>query len=354
MPSFPNKIRFQSSKDRTLCTSSIVGGGKDVALTGDLIGWRYDQPMHHVDGTDLYYYSKQLESDARVTYRFTRDLQKAITDTLNPRVHRTRWFGRSNWFQMPDWHPPAHLENHELAAKGRIDTLEFKTQIRDDSLSIPVYLPAEYESSSTRYPVVYFHEGDLAQSKGQLQQSLDYLLGRDVEPVIVVFVPRLLQGGSRYLGAQGDKYLTAFVDELIPAVDQKYRTWASREMRANMGCGFQGGFLSYIATIKKPGAVGKLAVQSMWWDSREDENVRNILPSPSEYPLSIYIAWGRYDLHSPLEGAANIKKSTRRGAELLTEAGYKYEGGEFNGGHGWHSWKTRTDKMFETLFPLQQ
>jgi enterochelin esterase-like enzyme len=290
-----------------------------------------------------------------VTYRFTRNLNKSVPDTLNPRVFKSMFFGRASWFHMPGWRAPDPLEDHDLSARGSIDTLDFKTQLREENLPIPVYLPTGYEKSDKRYPVVYFHEGNLAQSNGQLQKSLDYLMGRSVEPVIVVFIPRLLKGGyTKYLGAQGDKYLSAFVDELIPAVDEKYRTNANREMRANMGCGFLGGFLAYTTSIKQPGAVGRVAIQSMWWDSREDQRFQGKLPSPSEQPLKIYIAWGKYDLVSRLEGGADIKKSTRRAAELLTEAGYTYKGGEFNDGHGWGSWKIRTDRMFETLFPLHK
>ena len=147
--------------------------------------------------------------------------------------------------------------------------------------------------------------------------------------------------------------MKAFVDELIPSIDQKYRTISTPEMRANMGCGFFGGFAAFNATFSRPETVGKLAIQSMWWDSKEDQNVHSLLTSPQDRPLEIYLAWGRYDLYSPLE-VTDIRNSNQRVAEILTTAGYAYRGGEFNDGYGWISWRSRTDSIFNTLFPLEK
>ena len=39
-------------------------------------------------------------------------------------------------------------------------------------------------------------------------------------------------------------------------------------------------------------------------------------------------------------------------ARALEENGYEFVGGETHEGGGWPSWRNRTDKMLETLFPL--
>lgn len=90
----------------------------------------------------------------------------------------------------------------------------------------------------------------------------------------------------------------------------------------------------------------------MWWDTKEDQNVHSLLTSPQDLPLDIYLAWGRYDLLSPLE-VTDIRKSNQRVAEILETAGYTFEGGEFNDGYGWINWKSRTDRIFSKLFPLE-
>ena len=48
----------------------------------------------------------------------------------------------------------------------------------------------------------------------------------------------------------------------------------------------------------------------------------------------------------------DIGKSSESFAELLKAKGYSFVGGEVNDGAGWASWRNRTNKIFETIFPL--
>jgi enterochelin esterase-like enzyme len=240
------------------------GEAKEMVLHSDFVGWRYEQPMHQVMGTDLYYHSCRLEQDARVTYRFTRNIDEAVIDSLNPKSTGSGIFGKASRLHVPGWRTPEHLREHTVTYRGKIDTLTYQSRFRESSIPVNVYLPPKYDTSQGKYPVVYIHDGSAAQTQGQFATSLDYLIGRSVRPTIVVFIPRLLKTGSssQYIGNQRDKYLETFVNDLIPAAEQKYRTVSTSEMRANMGCGFFGGFMAFYATFSKPGTVGKLAIQS--------------------------------------------------------------------------------------------
>ncbi|MFQ5675248.1 MAG: hypothetical protein ACE5G1_05065 [bacterium] len=88
----------------------------------------------------------------------------------------------------------------------------------------------------------------------------------------------------------------------------------------------------------------------MWWDEKEQRRQKELITA-SNRNLQIYLDWGKYDLRSPLENV-NLVESGRNVARLLTEAGYMFTGGEIHAGTGWGSWKSRTDKVFETLFPM--
>jgi endo-1,4-beta-xylanase len=110
-----------------------------------------------------------------------------------------------------------------------------------------VYLPPGYaapENSAKRYPVIYWLHG-LNQSESTDQFPPAMLDGAvrsgAVGPVIVVYV----SGGSRtfYSDSPDGKILseTTIVKELIPHVDQAYRTIARREGRAISGMSM-GGF----------------------------------------------------------------------------------------------------------------
>ena len=149
------------------------GEADEVTMTGDLVGRRIDQPMHRVGGADLFFYSSYLEPDARITYRYTVDLQKAMPDPLNPRGIRSRFFGRASWFGMPQWWAPDHLEERQDGVHGRIDTVRFKSDAGDISRVLEIYLPAGYDQSSNdRYPVVYVHDAKNARRLGKLESYI--------------------------------------------------------------------------------------------------------------------------------------------------------------------------------------
>jgi enterochelin esterase-like enzyme len=110
-----------------------------------------------------------------------------------------------------------------------------------------LYLPPGYgepENAAKRYPVIYWLHG-LNQSESTDQFPPAVLDGAvrsgSIGPVIVVYV----SGGSRtfYSDSPDGKILseTTIVKELIPHVDQTYRTIARREGRAISGMSM-GGF----------------------------------------------------------------------------------------------------------------
>ena len=118
-----------------------------------------------------------------------------------------------------------------------------------------VYLPPGYgaaENAGKRYPVIYWLHG-LNQSESTDQFPPDVLDGAvrsgAIGPVIVIYV----SGGSRtfYSDSPDGKILseTTIIKELIPHVDQTYRTVARREGRAISGMSMGGfGALKFACT----------------------------------------------------------------------------------------------------------
>src|SRR5205814_9566933 len=118
--------------------------------------------------------------------------------------------------------------------RGRALDADLRSQALRGELKFAAYLPKEYESGSTRYPVIYFLHGlpsgpDGYRSAGFLAGALDRL-GR---PAIVV-AP---QGSRRpnsdpaYLGP----WEQAIAKELPPVVDSRIRTIRYRAHRAPLG-----------------------------------------------------------------------------------------------------------------------
>ena len=327
------------------------GAADEVALAGDMFGHRFDQAMHRVAGTDLFYYSAWFEPDARITYKYITDLQQATTDPLNPNTIGTLFFGQASEFNMPAWHPPAHLTPRRDGRTGRIDSLYFASPSLAGERIVEVYLPADYDQSAQRYPVAYYHGVRHHRTLGKMDIALDNIIGRGVRPIIVVFLPPLGGGAyAQYVGPGRHHYARLFTEEIVPLVDATYRTIATRENRANVGMNYAG-FMAFYATFATPDLFANLAIQSLYWDqTAADQGQALMAPALAQKPLRIYLDWGKYDLRSPIEGN-NLRQSTAAFAQLLQTRGYPFAGGMVHDGAGWASWKNRTDRVFEALFP---
>jgi len=328
-----------------------IAEAEEVAITGDHLGRRIDQPMHRVAGTNLYYFSSQLEPDARITYAFTVDLQKSRVDPRNPRQIRSLFFGQASWFGMPGWEVPPHLMSNPDGPHGTVETVAFTTAA-GDSHKVRVYLPPSYESEQD-IAVTYIHDVRRPFSVGRIDTSLDNLIGKSVAPVIVVIVPGLAKGGyNGYVGANRDQYLTAFTEDLIPFIDQRYHTQRKREGRANYGTG-RGGFMAFYASTQRPDLFGGMAIQSTYWDQTNEAERDAVIPPADSLPaFRLYLDWGTYDSRSPTEGN-DTGLATARFAAALSDKGYVFVGGQINDGAGWASWRNRTHRVFGTLFPVK-
>jgi len=129
-----------------------------------------------------------------------------------------------------------------LAAAVTAAGLAHRSSRKDDrvvwthvgSLGYEIYLPGGYDTSSIRYPVVYFLHGLPAGSTAfRMFDWLDQALDRTGKPAILV-VPQGATGSNtdpEYLG----RWETAIAGDVPRAVDAHFRTIASRSGRAIVG-----------------------------------------------------------------------------------------------------------------------
>ncbi len=325
------------------------GQNKEMDLGGELFGYEAETPMNHVSGSNLFYYSTRLEPNARLGYEFIDDSLKHLTDPLNPETESIPFVGKVSMLAMPAWTEPDHLKERAGAAQGRVDSLTFTSTVSDSIRTLEVYLPVGYDSGDSRYPVAYVH-GSIGQSK--LPVTLNNIVGKTVEPVVVVFIPRIFRGGySQYIGQRRDVYARIFIEEIMPLVEREYRIAAAPESRANVGAMY-GGFMAFYTSFKNPGLFGKLGMQTPYWDPDEEGKHSQMVTRPDKQALAIYFDWGKYDPRAPLEGW-DFGEYAESFARLLNSGGYDFQGGEVNEGFGQTSWRNRSDKLFETLYPLK-
>lgn len=330
------------------------GPGEDLAVAGDMIGARQEKSMSRVEGTDLFHYSMELDVDARANYLFMRDYE-SLTDPLNERKTESAvltedmemaFAGETtemSWFAMPDWKAPSFLGEPER--QGRIEAHELESVSIGAKHSFDVYLPAGYDDGDRPYAVAYVHGGAAALERGRMPRALDNLLGTRVEPVIVVFI-----GAQPPMFGSPAPYAQMLIGELIPFVDETYRTIPSAEGRASLGNGSLA-FPAWLCALMQPGVFGKVATQSGMFFDFAMGPLQSMLKTSTEQPLDLYVDWGKYGLRSSDEDF-DLADASRALVALLIEKGYTPAGGEVHDGTGWSSWGNRTDAVFEALFPL--
>ncbi len=136
-----------------------------------------------------------------------------------------------------------------------------------------VYTPPGYSGSGRRYPVIYFLHGYLGRvdeywnwagwRPGFPRLIDDLFKDPATEPAIVVLLDAWTAiGGSQYLNSPAvGQYLDYLAQDVVAAVDARYRTIADRDHRALAGKS-SGGYGAMVATMLRPDEFGAFASHS--------------------------------------------------------------------------------------------
>jgi predicted alpha/beta superfamily hydrolase len=148
--------------------------------------------------------------------------------------------------------------------------------------TIWVYLPYNYNDTTTRFPVIYMHDGqhvfDHAESPKREWHVEDKLNDLHSQAIII----GIEHGGpnrridemtpyknEKYGGGHADDYLDFIVSTLKPYVDENYRTLTEKENTTIFGSSV-GGLISFYALLKFPNVFGNAGVFSpSFWFSHE-------------------------------------------------------------------------------------
>ena len=162
--------------------------------------------------------------------------------------------------------------------KGNIKVLQHESNVlKDNPLNDPfvrelyVYLPNGYEENEDKkYPVVYCLTGFTGRGKMMLNDSafspnmaerLDKLINEErIKPMVVVMPDCFTHyGGSQYINSTATgRYEDYLTEEIVPFVDENFRTIADRDSRAVAGKS-SGGYGSLIMAMRHADLFGLAA-----------------------------------------------------------------------------------------------
>jgi hypothetical protein len=217
-----------------------------------------------------------------------------------------------------------HSEKIEIG-----DRLMISSKILNEDRQILIRLPRDYHNSDKRYPVLYVLDGEFffyqAISAVDFLSECSYIYNNPMPEMIVAgivnvdrnrdytptYAPNQL--GSLYYPTSGkaDLFLKFFEKELIPEIDNKYRT---QPFRALAGWSFGGLFTIHAYTNKPELFSAYLAISpSLWWDkdlyvSKFDSIYKNFQFRDKK----LTITWGS------LEGG-NIGRTVKNGFVPIME-----------------------------------
>lgn len=141
-----------------------------------------------------------------------------------------------------------------LANAGALAKDEFNSPVLGRKVPMNVYLPDGYQKGG-QYPVIYLLHGAGGNetewaSNGNIVQVLDGMIRRgEIRPTVAVMPTT--GGGTWWVNGAADKAETAFMQELVPYVQRKYKVATDRSSRS-IGGQSMGGYGALHMALKFP------------------------------------------------------------------------------------------------------
>jgi putative tributyrin esterase len=254
---------------------------------------------------------------------------------------------------------------------SRVETVRFQSKLINATLPYNVILPTDYDSSTTsRYPVLYLLHGLTGHYSDWLTRTniADYA----AEYRLIVVMPE--GNDSWYIdGVSGDndKYESYVLKELIPDVQQRYRTIEARYGRAIAGLSM-GGYGSIKFGLKSPatfvfvgsmsGAFGvtrvtELEVDGNAWqtslklfgptgsETRKSNDLFELVTALTPQRISS-LPFFYFDCGT--EDSPRIFPLNRELAGLMAEKKVPHEYRELPGDHSWTYWDGQVQEVLKT------
>ncbi len=170
----------------------------------------------------------------------------SIADPVNPQV-KLRMRTSASLLDLPAT-PPAPWDIRADVPHGAVDIIWHNSKVTGDTRAYYVYTPPGYDASAAaRYPVLYLIHGANGTAAdwtavGRANFMADNLLadGRMIPMIIVMPAGHTLPITGKAQPENGPRFERYLLEEVIPAVEKKYRVLADRDHRAIMGLSMGG------------------------------------------------------------------------------------------------------------------
>jgi enterochelin esterase family protein len=317
------------------------GTASIVNVAGDFNGWNPSSTsMTNLYETNFFYYSKNFEMNARLDYKFVTNGGTWILDPEN--LNKVAGgFGPNSELAMPEFIQPWEIKYKSGINHGSVVYRTIYSNSVSSNYQLQIYLPYGYDTLKS-YPTVYFHDGAEYVSLGSAVNVIDNLIDSGkIEDVIAVFVTPNNRN-EEYAGSKRNEYRLFFVNELVPYIDNNYKTIQNTQKRLVLGDSF-GGNISALISYNHPDVFGNCGLHSgaFWPNNYEAYNL--IVNGPVEN-IRFSSVWGTYE---------SLFTNMRDFIESLQSKGYQQKWLELPEGHSWGLWRANIDFLLIYFFPKQ-
>ncbi len=331
-----NKFPFV---ENTTANFVYRGNATNVNVAGDFNGWSSNTQMTNLSQTNLFYYTRVFEINARLDYKFIVNGSNWILDPLNSKTI-LGGFGPNSELAMPGYIQPWEINYNNSIQHGTVETKTIYSTNTSSAYQLKIYLPPEYSVSSQNYPVVYFQDGyeyvDLASAVNVIDNLID---SGKIQHVIGVFV-KPNNRNEEFAGSKRNSYRLFFVNELVPFIDSIYRTIKSPSKRLVLGDSY-GANISALISYNHADVFGNCGLHSGAFQPNGYE-AYNLIVNGVKKDIRFCSVWGTYE---------SLFSNMRNFRDSLHSKGYEFDWLELPEGHSWGLWRATIDRILEFTFP---
>ncbi|MBV8358844.1 MAG: hypothetical protein JO189_13035 [Deltaproteobacteria bacterium] len=314
---------------------------KQVELTGEFNQWgRGEQaiPMAPLGASGFFYHSLQLNEPTRLEYKFIVDGDWQL-DPFCPNQIDNGLGDSNSYFFVGDFHEPPELQWIADIPHGRVEQFEFSSKRLDNIRQVYVYLPAAYDNErDRRFGALYVHDGGEYLERAKMANVLDNLIAAGQIPPLVTVMVDPVNRMEEYWA--NDRYLEFLCGELLPEIEERYRTAADRKTRGVMGASL-GGLISVYAALSRPDLFSLVAGQSSAL-MIEEQKLTAMVQSTKRASFRFYFDVGKYE--------PRFIPAHEKFIGLLKKKRWPTLYQELPGGHNWTSWRAHLKDLLIFLW----
>lgn len=247
------------------------------------------------------------------------------------------------------------------APHGAISSKYYFSKVTNSWRRLFVYTPPGYDvNSKVKYPVVYIQHGGGEDETGWAEQGktdiiIDNLIAESkAQPMIVVIANGNVSTGRGGYSSEG---MAAFKKEMtqniVPFIDENYRTLTDPKNRAICGLSMGGGQSFYIGleSLDYFGSVGIFS-SGIFGGIRNpsgskfdaEKEIPGLLSKSAEFNEKLdffYISCGEQDMRI---------EHTKKAVETMKQNGLEVEFNSFPGDHEWQVWRKSLHDFASRVF----